>query len=149
MHRLHMCGLAIQSVEDKPRVEFEVLDLEIRRPPGPSYSIETVRELKQQGWPAVHWLIGADMLNYLPKWHKAADLLREANFVIVARPGVPIDWTALPPEYSFLQKNLIAAPLIQISSTEIRQRVRAGHSINYLTPPSVVDYIRQQNLYRA
>src|SRR5260221_5389475 len=65
----------------------------IRRPPrstlfpyttlfrSPSYTLDTARHLTTRGDGPVHWLIGADMLLYLPKWHRPADLLREVNFV--------------------------------------------------------------------
>lgn len=147
MHRLQMCRLAIQTTDPHRGVQFDVSDIEIQREGAPSYTIDTVRQLKQQGWPSVSWLIGADMLNYLPKWHQSAALLEEANFAIMARPGVPIDWNALPPEFSKLQKNVVPAPLLEISSTEIRCRVRQGQAIDYLTPAGVVDYIYSQRLY--
>jgi nicotinate-nucleotide adenylyltransferase len=148
-HRLHMCRLAIQTNEPNSEVQFDVSDIEIARSGQPSYTIDTVRQLKRQGWERVHWLIGADMLNYLPNWHEAAALLREVDFLIMARPGVPMNWNSLPPEFSSLQKHIIPAPLIDISSSEIRRRLKAGLPINYLTPPTVVDYITKHKLYGA
>jgi len=146
--RLQMCGLAIKTPVAASGVQFDVSDIELRRS-GPSFTIDTVREFKSQGWEKVHWLIGADMLNYLPNWHDAAALLRETDFLVVARPGAPIDWNALPSEFSVLRKNVVQAPLIEISSSEIRRRVRAGLDVNYLTPPVVVEYIASHRLYRA
>ena len=145
--RLNMCRLAIQGRSGGGSVVFDVCDIEIYRP-GPSYAIDTVRELKNSGWQQVHWLIGADMLNYLPNWHQAAALLSEANFVIMARPQVLIDWNALPGEFATLKKNVVEAPLVQISSRDIRRRVRDGRSIDYLTPPAVIEYIGARGLYR-
>jgi nicotinate-nucleotide adenylyltransferase len=149
-HRLQMCRLAAETDKTPARagVIFEVSEIELARS-GPSYTIDTVRELRKSGWDQVNWLIGADMLNLLPKWHEAAALLREVNFVITRRPGVLIDWNSLPADFAVLQNNMVDAPLIEISSTQIRQRVRAGLSIDYLTPPAVVDYIRMHQLYRA
>ena len=66
----------------------------------------------------------------------------------MARPGVAIEWDALPPEFRRLQQNVVEAPLIGISATEIRRRVRAGESIDGLTPDGVVRYIREKRLYR-
>jgi nicotinate-nucleotide adenylyltransferase len=146
-HRLKMCRLAIQTKQPASGVQFDVSDIELERSDRPSYTIETVREFKRRGWPSVHWLIGADMLNFLPNWHEAAALLREVDFVVMARPGVPIDWKTLPGELSFLQKNVVPAPLIDISSSEIRRRLRVGLNIQYLTPPEVVDYITEHKLY--
>ena len=62
--RLQMCRLAVEGVAG-----FEVEDLEIRRE-GPSFTLDTVRELKKRGWDEVPWLIGADMLQLLPTWHE-------------------------------------------------------------------------------
>jgi nicotinate-nucleotide adenylyltransferase len=149
-HRLQMSRLAAETDKTRARagVIFEVSEIELARS-GPSYTIDTVRELRNSGWDQVNWLIGADMLNLLPKWHEAAALLREVNFVITRRPGVLIDWNSLPVDFAVLQNKMVDAPLIEISSTQIRQRVRAGLSIDYLTPPAVVDYIRMHQLYRA
>lgn len=140
--RLEMCHLAIMFSQ-----LFEINDLELRRG-GPSYTIETITEFKRQRLGSVHWLIGADMLLYLPKWRQPLDLLREVNFVVMARPGWQLDWNLLPPEYRHLKDNVVEAPLIDISAREIRARVKAGLSIDYLTPPAVCDFIRNRGLYR-
>lgn len=149
-HRLQMCRLAIEtglkSTHNGSHVTFDVTDVELTRT-GPSYTLDTVRQLKKQGWTQVSWLIGADMLNYLPKWHEHATLLREAEFLIIGRPNVPIKWDSLPANLSILKANVVEAPLIDISSTQIRNRVKLGQSIDYMTPPKVVDYIRQHRLY--
>jgi nicotinate-nucleotide adenylyltransferase len=153
-HRLQMCRLAVEDGGRNTRhvpvgehFSFAVSDIELART-GPSYTLETVRTLRNQGWPEVHWLIGADMLNFLPNWHEPAALLGEATIIIMARPGVTIDFSLLPSYMASLRQNVTEAPLVQISSTEIRARVRAGLSIEYLTPTPVVDYILENGLYR-
>lgn len=140
--RVRMCQLAIHS----PSI-FLVDDVEVSRT-GPSYTIDTVEELQRRGSSQVHWLIGADMLLYLPHWHRPLDLLRLVHFVVVARPGWSIDWSTLAPEYRELRDHVVDAPLIDISATEIRRRVAAGLSIDYLTPPEVCRYIGDRALYR-
>ena len=125
---------------------FEIDDLEMQRS-GPSYTLETARELIRRGAKTVHWLIGADMLMYLPKWHQPMELLREVHFVVIARPGWVIDWEALSPEFRHLRNNVVEAPLINISASDIRARVAAGKSIRYLTPDAVCEYIAQRRLY--
>ena len=139
--RLAMCRLAIEGSDF-----FEVDDIEVDRT-GPSYTIDTARELKRQGWPTVHWMIGADMVRILPQWHLAADLIREVQFIVIARPGWEMDWEALPAEYRHLRENVVQAPLIDISATMIRQRIASRQSADYLTPPQVVDYICKKQLY--
>jgi nicotinate-nucleotide adenylyltransferase len=141
--RCQMCRLA--AVDD---AYFSMQDLEIRRG-GSSYTIDTVRALKQLGWNEVHWLIGADQLMDLPRWKEPDALLREAKIVIMRRPGTALDWNKLPSSYHRLQENVVEAPLVDISATEIRRRVANGESIDGLTPPAVIDYIRKHGLYRA
>jgi len=142
-HRLGMC----QAVSHADPF-FQVEPLELERT-GPSYTIDTVRELGRRGWGRVSWLIGADMLQILPKWHKPHDLLREVDFVIARRPGSVIDWDALPPEFRVLQAHVVDAPLVEVSATDIRRRVREGRSIRYLVPPEVERYIGDRHLYGA
>jgi nicotinate-nucleotide adenylyltransferase len=144
--RLNMCRVAIQTTPVHSAISFEVSELEMSRA-GPSYTIDTVRELRKSGWPEVHWLIGADMLNYLPNWHNPAALLQETRFVIVNRPGIAINWSSLPPEFIPMKNSVVEAPLIDISSTDIRRRVQANLSIDYLTPTLVVEYIKSHRLY--
>lgn len=127
---------------------FQVEPVELERT-GPSYTIDSVRELAGRGWGRITWLIGADMLQILPKWHLPDDLLREVDFVIARRPGTRIDWQALPPQFRSLEANVIDAPLIDISATEIRARLAAGKSIRYLVAPEVEQYIRDHHLYGA
>jgi nicotinate-nucleotide adenylyltransferase len=141
--RLQMCRIAITGMSG-----FEVDDRELCRPP-PSYTIDTVRQLLAEGWAKVTWLLGADQVMALPMWHQPQSLLAQADLVIVARPGRPIDWAKLPPEFRCLSQRMVSAPEMGISSTDIRQRVAAGKPIDFLTPPAVCRYIAEQGLYRA
>lgn len=141
-HRLAMCRLAAAQQADM----FEVEELELRRT-GNSYTIETVRELKARGWAEVHWLIGADMLMTLPQWHQPDALLKEARLVIMARPGWAMDWNTLPQSYRFLSQQVVIAPLLQISATEVRRRVANGQSIRFLTPEVIDNYIQTNRVY--
>lgn len=142
-HRVRMCQLAVQGSDD-----FDVNEVEIQRT-GPSYTIDTARELARQGWGRVSWLIGADMLGTLPSWHEPDALLREVDFVVLARPGWVFDWESLPAAFRALRDRVIEAPLIEISATDIRRRVTSGLPIDFLTPQPVVQYIRENGLYRA
>ena len=142
-HRLAMC-----QVVSRCDPFFEVEDLELNRE-GPSYTIDTVQALKQRGWQEIAWLIGADMVPFLPTWHRPTELLREVTLLIAQRPGHVIDWAALPLAFQSLQANVVRAPLLEISASEIRQRVREGKSIRYLVPDEVDRYIYEHRLYRA
>ena len=141
-HRLAMLRL---SVAGDPL--FEIDEIELARG-GASYTIDTIRQLKARGEATVHWLIGADMLLYLPHWREPLALMSEVHFVVMARPGWSLEGQALPDPFAKLLSNVVQAPRIDISATEIRRRVAAGQSIRYLTPPDVCRYIETHGLYR-
>jgi nicotinate-nucleotide adenylyltransferase len=142
-HRLAMCRLAAESMPG-----FDVSDLEMRRE-GASFTIDTARELKRQGWDRVSWLIGADQVPQLRTWREPEALLGEVDFVIMARPGWSLDWQGLPQELQSLRSRVVEAPLLDISSTDIRRRVAAGEPIDHLVPASVARYIAEHRLYRT
>jgi len=148
--RLRMVQLAIEG-----NPAFEVSDIELRRE-GPSYSIDTVNELRaaSNGQWDIHFLIGADTLPELPTWHRVSELADLCKFVVFSRPGASLD--ALGALRGSLREDQVAAiarrrlqiPLIGISSTEIRRRVCQGRSIRYLVPEGVRRYIAERGLYR-
>ncbi len=121
---------------------FEVDDMEMRRV-GPSYTIDTARELHRRTGDTVSWLIGADMAISLPSWHEFGSLMAEINFVLMARPGWSLNWNAVPASLRQLEKNVVNAPALEISSTGLRERLARGQSIRYLTSDAVIDYIHQ------
>lgn len=133
---------------DHPR--FFVSRLELDRP-GPSYSVDTVRQIKAELGPGaqVYFLVGMDAAFELPTWHHPEELLAEAIVVAAPRPGC--DQAALVEALGETQASRIKVlpmPLFGHSSTEIRKRVREGRSVRYLLPPPVEAYIRKQGLYR-
>ena len=139
--RLAMCRLATAGSS-----RWAVSDIEMRRP-GPSYTLDTVRALKAQGASEVTWLIGADMAHFLPQWHEPATLLAETRFLLMARPGWEFDWDLMPAAFRFLEGCVVKAPLINISSTEVRRRVAAGEPIIEWVPSAVAQYIADHRLY--
>lgn len=140
--RLEMCRLASADAED-----VGVDDLEIRRP-GPSYTIDTVRALRSRGIARIGWLVGADWLPRLPTWRCWDQLRNEVEFLVARRPGFEIDFDSLPESVRSLRDHVVETPLIDVSSTEIRRRVRAGEPIAGLVHPAVERYIRERGLYR-
>ena len=134
--RVAMLRLAIQ---DNPLFGLELA--EIQRG-GVSYTYETVKQLKE-AHPEndYYFIIGGDMVDYLPKWYRINDLLKIVNFVAVRRPGAknesqyPVIW--------------VDVPEVQISSSDIRQRVAQGESIRYLVPTRVEQYIKEHDLYHG
>ncbi len=136
-----MTRLAIAAQPD-----FAVDPLELNRA-GASFTLDTARELKRRGMQEVHWLIGADLLPQLHIWHDAANLFQEVIFWVLERPGSPIDWPSLPTPTRALRERLLPAPLLDISATNIRERIAMALPIDFLTPPAVVTYIREHRLY--
>jgi len=137
------------AVADNPR--FAVCDCELDRP-GPSYSIDTIRALQQRLPSEVEILFvtGADAILELPEWREPDAILGESQVVAARRPGFDLQRISAvlgPQRASKIE--LLDMPMIDISSTDIRQLVRQSRSIRYLTPPVVVDYIMQHNLYQA
>ena len=150
--RLEMIRRAIVG-----EVLFDVSDIELRRQP-PSYTFDTLMQLRQEhGLEAqLHWLIGADMLEDLPTWRRAGEVVDMATILTAARPPysqrLPAALEKLRARFSAEQISRLAAgvaptPLIDITSTQIRHRVREAKSVRYLTPDSVIDYINERGLY--
>ncbi|MFI2857386.1 nicotinate-nucleotide adenylyltransferase [Paenibacillus sp. JSM ZJ436] len=141
--RYEMTCLAISSHPD-----FKALDLEIRRE-GVSYTIDTISALKQQQPDSeLYFIIGADMVNYLPKWHRIEELSGLLSFIGVNRPGSRLELDLLP-EFLSQRVHLCDMPMMDISSTVIRERMAAGKSIRYMVPEPVYDYITRSGIYRV
>jgi nicotinate-nucleotide adenylyltransferase len=120
----------------------EVDDQELRRG-GVSYTIDTVRAYRTE-FPGAQllYLIGADHVGLLPKWRDAQELARVVEFVVIPRPGEKLDHFPEP----FRGRPLRGFPL-QLSSSQIRERVRAGLPVDWLVPEPVAEAIRNNRLY--
>lgn len=132
--RVDMLKLAIQ---DNPFLGLELTEIERG---GVSYTYDTIKELKERHPDTdYYFIIGGDMVDYLPKWHRINDLMRLVNFVGVRRPGAknasdyPVIW--------------VDVPEVDFSSTDIRQRCHDGRSIKYMVPAKVEQYIKEHQLY--
>jgi nicotinate-nucleotide adenylyltransferase len=148
--RLAMCRL---GVCDDP--QFEVSDFETSRP-GPNYTIETIvhfRHVLPEG-AMIYWLVGSDTLLELGTWRRPRELVDLCTIVTAARPGFGPSQLAnvwepfSDAQIERLRAHVLPSPLIDISATEIRARVRAGQCIRYLTPEPVQRYIAERGLYR-
>ncbi|MDD5011151.1 MAG: nicotinate (nicotinamide) nucleotide adenylyltransferase [Phycisphaerae bacterium] len=133
---------------------FEISAVELNRAE-PSYTIDTIRYFKQQFAQdcSIHLLIGADMLDSLPKWHKINELLNECNICVMNRGGFDKpDFDGLTGKFNKetiekLRNDMIETPKINISSTEIRQRLMTGSDVSEMTYLSVLNYIQKHKLY--
>ena len=145
-HRLAMTILATRSNKF-----FTVSDMEIKRT-GLSYTLDTMDELHEKFGRATElfFIIGADSLVDLSKWHAARELVSKSHFIATTRPGVDVDFSATEKFFGAVASkhiHRVTTPAIEISSTEIRERVKAGRSIKYLVPEAVEEYILREGLY--
>lgn len=136
--RLEMLRLAIA---DNPA--FEIDDRETSRE-GATYTIDTLRELATEGIERPVFVFGADAVLDMAHWKEPAEIARLARIAVAPKLGVELPTGSLPPGAEPL-----AMPVLQLSSTEIRRRVRAGEPIRYLVPPAVEEFVRIHELYRA
>ncbi len=136
-HRLDMTERAIEGIEG-----LEVSTLEMERP-GDTFTVDTLRELRRTNPGAELFLIvGGDAAAGLLSWKEPHAVAELARLVVVARPPLV---TAMPPEgFDFV---VVAAPLVDLSSSELRERFAAGQPVDFLTPDRVAVYVRAHGLY--
>ena len=141
---------------------FRVCTLEVETG-GVNYSVDTLQRLKdEQPERELFFLMGADSLADLPRWKEPARLCQIATPVVVGRTnhagqgtgGDGLDWGGLaelltPERLEEIRRSQVAMPRVELSSSEIRQRVARGQSIRYRTPRAVEKYIETNGLYRA
>ncbi|MGH9372678.1 MAG: nicotinate-nucleotide adenylyltransferase [Vicinamibacterales bacterium] len=157
-HRFAMAALAANELAD-----VTVSDEELGSD-GPSYTALTLERLATRGlYPSqIFFILGADAFVEIETWHRYPAVLDLAHFVVISRPGVPVATigdrlphlrhrlrvadrrAAIPPEPSVF---LVDARTTDVSSTEIRRRLRAGDSITGLVPRTVEHHIQRHGLY--
>jgi len=133
---------------------FQISPVELNRAE-PSYTIDTIRYFRRRLGPdcRLYWLIGADMLKDLPKWYKINELLNECNISVMYRGGFGRpDFDTLAGKLNAeniekLRQNMIETPLIEISSTDIRQKISQNQDVSKFLHPDVLDYIKTHRLY--
>ena len=124
---------------------FEISDVELRRG-GVSYTIDSVRHFRAM-FPddELYWIIGGDQLPRINLWKDIEELARTIEFIFLERPGHPAKPT---PEIPGLRLHRCDGHLIEISSSELRDRVRRGLSLHYFCPQKVITHIEARQLYR-
>ncbi len=150
--RLEMLRLAVQGDE-----LFDVSDMELRRP-APSYTYDTLAEIRETHSGPIDLVIGADMLADMPNWYRADDVVQMARLTIAARPPWQEKFrtmSALLTERFGKRKakemleGMCITPLLDISSSDIRRRLEAGLSVRYMVPDAVGRYISSRGLYSS
>jgi nicotinate-nucleotide adenylyltransferase len=165
--RLAMLGLAIGD-EPGLLLDRRELDRAARSPGVPSYTVDTLRELRAELGPRqpIAWLVGADSLLALPSWHAWTALFDLAHFIVADRPGSPLADAldpalaqALEGRWASHERALftapagrllrLQAPLREESATAVRTRIQAGGPWQQLLPEPVAGYILDHRLYGA
>jgi nicotinate-nucleotide adenylyltransferase len=139
--RLELCRAAVAGDEG-----LGVCDVEVRRP-GPSFTVDTLRELDPENQ-ELTFIVGGDMALSLPTWREPGEVLRMARLgvaerVWAVRADIEVRLAPLGDRIDFF-----AMPRIDISSTEVRRRVAKGRPIRYLVPDAVAEAVAERGLYR-
>ena len=150
-HRLNMLTLAIADEKN-----FQVSNYELKRP-APSYTLETIQKFQADygSETSIHWLIGADGVDDLMYWYKITELIDTCNLTTMYRAGCkPPDFAKFEEIWGRqriekLQRNIIQTPLVDISSTEIRDLIAKNGDFPKMLHPAVAEYINKNGLYRS
>lgn len=130
--------------------QFACDRVEIERP-GTSYTIDTIHHFRR-AYPeldALYFITGADAILEILTWHEYDRLVEECLFIAVTRPGFVLGRLSEIADAQFLQRvSFLPIPGLDLSSTDLRRRVREGRGIKYMTPDAVQTYIARRGLYR-
>lgn len=145
MLRLALSGSAIDMVDDR----------EIRRG-GVSYTVETLAELATElHGDQLFLLMGSDSLASIGSWREPAKLCQQAVFAVIQRGGdSPLDFRVLEPyaspeQIAVIKSSVVTMPQIELSSSQMRFRIRAGKSVRYQTPRPVESLISAKKIYQS
>ena len=140
-HRLEMTRLAIDGEPG-----FELCRIEEQRP-GPSYTVDTLSELQSQcPGSTLFLIIGSDQYREVSSWHEPDRLTRHARVVVMSRPGV--ERPALFPGHAPKRVLFRSIIPVAISAAAVRARLAKGHSVRYMLPVRVTEYVKRHCLYR-
>jgi nicotinate-nucleotide adenylyltransferase len=143
--RYLMCDLAGWGAEwlDASRTEVDR--------PGPSYTADTLRQLKAEGGDELVWLLGSDQARSLPQWHQPGEVLSLATLAVARRDGVGEDdvRSALAGLAGADRVRFFDMPSIDVSSTMVRERVAARRPFRFFVPERVAHRIEEVGLYRG
>jgi nicotinate-nucleotide adenylyltransferase len=135
--RLKMTQLAVAHYD-----HFEACDIEFSLPQ-PSYSIDTLQKLQEQHPEFIfHLIMGSDNLLDIGKWKEANTIVNNYHKLVYPRPGYPVDKANLIPN-----TQLTDAPLVDISSTQIRKWLSQNKNVDTFLPPEVAEYVRMHHPY--
>ncbi len=139
------------AIEDRPG--FDICDIEAHRP-GPTYTVDTLVELSAKLGPAanLYFILGMDVLGQLDRWKDPEQVLALCRLLALDRPGEQnFDWDGFYSRVPWARGRVqvVTAPLVDVSATELRRQAAAGEPLTGQVPDSVAAYIRQQGLYQT
>ncbi|MCA0387428.1 MAG: nicotinate-nucleotide adenylyltransferase [Bacteroidetes bacterium] len=136
--RIKMLELAIGE-----NPSYEISDYELKKG-GVSYTYDTIVHIKKS-YPDIELIIGFDNILDFHKWYKPEEIVKEAKLIVLTRKT---DNREMKNKNSFFSEAIfVESPMIEISSTGIRERIREGLPIDFLVPRLVVEYIKKEKLY--
>ncbi len=140
-------AMTIAAAAEDDRLEVSTLDLQSDEP---SYTSSLLQRMRaQHPGEELTFIIGADSLRDLPTWHRPDLVIERARIAVASRPGVEIDDAVLDALPRLRERvTIFESPLIDISSTAIRERIRTGRPITWTVPHPVEAYILEHELYR-
>ena len=143
----HRLAMTLAAVRER-RGGLEVSDIEVRRE-GPTYTLDTVRDLRDRGAKQLWWIMGADAVLDLPHWHRPNEILTCARIAAAVRPGAELDRRQLDRIVYGLGRWLDWVPMqpIELSASELRERMAAGEDVSADIPSAALSYAREHRLY--
>ena len=149
--RLKMITLAIANQDI-----YEVSDLELNRT-APSYTLNTIRHFQNEygSNTSLYWLVGADSIDDLIYWYGITEIINECNLAMMYRADcdkpdfIKFEQLWGRKRIEKLQRNIVPTPLIDISSTEVRKRLKTGQDVTQMLDSTVLSYIHENNLYEC
>jgi nicotinate-nucleotide adenylyltransferase len=142
----HRFEMLCQATVSNPY--FHAVDVELKKG-GISFSIDTIEYLITN-YPQHEWayIIGADMLAYLPQWHRIDEIFKHLTFIVLVRPGYELKLDHIPASLHS-RITVVTMPLIEISSSEIRASLHQDEFNRYSVPESVYRYMKENHLYES
>ena len=149
-HAADRVAMTRLAIDGDPSLGLSLVEMQR---PGPSYTVDTLAQLRDENPEAAFTLLmAADTLAAIDAWREPEQVLALAEWAVSPRPGTPLpDPAALGQRFGAAASriHLLDGPALDLSSTTIRSRVAAGHAIRYLVAPAVEEHIRVRGLYRS
>lgn len=144
----HRLGMLEAALTIDPRFHLSRVDIDR---PGPHYTVDMVRVVQAQYPDAeLYFCMGSDSLRDLTKWYQPAALIAQVRLAVMRRPDADVPLSVHADVLPTLEARIdvIDAPRLEVSSTEIVERLRQGKTVRYLVPQPVLDYIETHQVYR-